>query len=446
VTRTPRRLTALAAAVTVLALPAVAAAVAGPLTYRGCIANNGDDGCEQPPHNSLGNNVDLATSADGSSVYVAAVEGTLTRLTTDITGDLVYDTCFAHRSRHGCRAVPHDSLKSATGVAVSPDGSSVYVTSAERTNAITRFKLRPGKGLEYRSCIANGGRRAGNGGCAKPPRNSLDGNEAIAISPGGTSAYVASSDSDSITRFRRSPNGALIYRGCFANDGAHGCRNAKHDSLGGAFDVVVSPDGQSVYVASLRGDAITRFDRRQNGALIYRGCFADGGAHGCRDLPHDSLGGADALAVSPDGESVYVAALRANAITAFQRSPGGSLVPGGCIANSGAHGCQAPPQDSLHAANGLAVSPDDDSVVATAMSGPTVNGGPGAVSWFDRRFDGSLGPRGCFADGGKHDCRPPRLDSVGSPESVAVSPGGGSVYVGSFGRALSIFTRVGAVP
>ena len=102
-TQTRPRLAALAAAVTVLALPAVALAVGGPLMYRGCIANNDDDGCERPPHNSLGNNVSLATSADGSSVYVAAVEGTLTRLTTDITGDLVYDTCFAHESRHGSR-------------------------------------------------------------------------------------------------------------------------------------------------------------------------------------------------------------------------------------------------------------------------------------------------------------------------------------------------------
>jgi hypothetical protein len=80
------------------------------------------------------------------------------------------------------------------------------------------------------------------------------------------------------------------------------------------------------------------------------------------------------------------------------------------------------------------------------MSGPSVNGGPGAVSWFDRLLDGSLIARGCFADGGRHDCQPPRLDSLGSPQSVAVSPGGGSVYVGSFGRALSIFTRVGGVP
>jgi DNA-binding beta-propeller fold protein YncE len=42
---------------------------------------------------------------------------------------------------------------------------------------------------------------------------------------------------------------------------------------------------------------------------------------------------------------------------------------------------------------------------------------------------------------GKHGCRPTPLESLGSPESIAMSPDGGSVYVGSYGRAISIFDR-----
>jgi hypothetical protein len=80
------------------------------------------------------------------------------------------------------------------------------------------------------------------------------------------------------------------------------------------------------------------------------------------------------------------------------------------------------------------------------MTGPTVNGGPGALSVFKRREDGSLRSRGCFADGGRYDCGRPELDSLGSPESIAISPDGTSLYVGSFGLALSIFGREIAAP
>lgn len=436
-----RQLIGLAVAIAVLAFAAAALAASGSLTYRGCIANNGADGCAEPASNSLGNNVGLAVSPDGGSVYVAAYDGFLTRLARDPAGGLTYGTCVADDGRRGCGDIPHDSLDSATGVAVSPDARSVYVTSGQRTNAVTRFKLADTGRLVYRSCMANGGAHAGIAGCDKPRRNSLDSNEAIAVSPDGRSAYVVSSDSNSVTRFDVSRSGALTYRGCVANRGARGCRKPRHDSLGGAFDVAVSPDGKSVYVASLGGDSVTRFDRRRSGALRYRGCFANGRDHGCRRPGHDSLGGADALAVSPGGEAVYVASLRAGSVSGFERSASGRLQPAGCVANWGSHGCRKPDQNSLSGADGVAVSPDGDSVYVSAMTGPTVNGGVGAVTRFKRRAGGSLSSRECFADGGKYDCSGPGLDSIGSPESIALSPDGRSLYLGSYGRSLSIFAR-----
>ena len=437
-----RRLIVLGALAGALTLAAAVWGATGSLTYRGCIANAGADGCEAPKRNSLGNGVGLAISPDGESLYVAGYNGTLTRLEREAaTGDLSFRDCFADAGRHRCRDLPHDSLDGAGGVAISPDGASVYVTSEEPTSAITRFKVTRTGRLGYRSCIANGGGHAGARGCDKPPRNSLDSNEAIAIAPDGRSAYVVSSGSDSISWFNVKATGELRYRGCVANRGKHGCRTPNHDSLGGAFDVAVSPEGESVYVASLSGDAVSRFERGPDGALDYKGCIASDGKHGCRPLNHDALGGADALAVSPDGESVYVAALRAAAVVHFIRSPSGRLNPDGCFANFGSHGCRRPLQDSLAAADGIAVSPDNRSVYVSAMSGPSINGGPGAISWFHRAGDGSLISRGCFADRGKHECEAPPLESLDSPESVGASPDGRSVYVGSYGRAVSIFDR-----
>ena len=442
-----RRLIALAAVG--LALATGAAAIAGPgrLTYKGCVANRAAYGCAEPRRPSLGNNIGMALSADGQSLYVATVEGVLTRLARDpATGSLLAKDCLADGGRRGCRDIPHDSLDPASDVAVSPDGTSAYVTAGQPASAITQFARDATGRLSYGSCVANGGKQAGTAGCFRPPRNSLASNEAIAISPDGTSVYVVSSGSDSITWFDRTPSGALIYRGCFANKGGHGCQDPRRDSLGGAFDVVVTPDGKSVYIASLAGDAVTRFNRGPTGALVYRGCFANDGEHGCRTPESRSLDGADALAVSPGGSSLYVASLRGSAVTLFRRSPNGRLEPGSCFANGGSRGCRKPAENSLHAADDIAVSPDGTSVYVTAMSGSGVNGGAGALSVFDRHVDGSLASTVCFADAGRHHCRAPTLPSLGSPQSIAVTEDGRSVYVGSYARSVSALQRALVAP
>jgi sugar lactone lactonase YvrE len=67
--------------------------------------------------------------------------------------------------------------------------------------------------------------------------------------------------------------------------------------------VRVSPDGGSVYL----GDdlAIVVFERRHTGALHYDDCYSDASRVDCRQAPKFS--GADDLAVSPDGRSLYSA-------------------------------------------------------------------------------------------------------------------------------------------
>ena len=84
----------------------------------------------------------------------------------------------------------------------------------------------------------------------------------------------------------------------------------------------MSPDGKSVYVASADGNSITRLKRNAtSGALTYKDCIANGGANGCAAPVHDSLGGAQGVAVSPDGNSVYLASFGADSITNFDRAP-----------------------------------------------------------------------------------------------------------------------------
>jgi sugar lactone lactonase YvrE len=141
---------------------------------------------------------------------------------------------------------------------------------------------------------------------------------AVAVSPDGRSLYDASSSG--ITTFKRSVSGALTYDGCIENHGTHGCQAPVHDSLRFPNDLALSRDGESVYVASSFADSITDLKRADDGTLTYGGCFADEGVRGCQVPVHDSLSRALGVAVSADGRSVYVAASQpANASTSFSR-------------------------------------------------------------------------------------------------------------------------------
>src|ERR1044072_8968564 len=148
----------------------------------------------------------------------------------------------------------------------------------------------------------------------------LDGVQAAVISPDGKSVYAVSYADAAIVRFDRDPStGALTAQGCFEDTGAAGsCTET--DGLNGAVSVAVSPDGKSVYVTSLLDRSLVRFDRNTGtGALTPAGCINDsGGGAGCAQSAN-GLDQTQGVAVSPDGKSVYNAALGDDAIARFDR-------------------------------------------------------------------------------------------------------------------------------
>jgi len=147
--------------------------------------------------------------------------------------------------------------------------------------------------------------------------------------------------------------------------------------------IAASPDGGGVYVAAHNSAALTSFDREATGALSQKpgveGCSELGAtAFGleCRD--GNGLGGARAVAVSPDGRDVYVAGVESDAIATFERDAAGNVsqAPGtaGCVSESGG---TCVPGRGLDGAFDLAVSPDGRSVYVASSE-------PGAVAVFDR--------------------------------------------------------------
>ena len=87
------------------------------------------------------------------------------------------------------------------------------------------------------------------------------------------------------------------------------------------------------------------FDRAADGTLTQKpgtaGCISDTGAGPCVD--GTALDAAARVAVSPDGESVYVASFVSDAVAVFDRAADGTLTqkPGtaGCISETGLGRC-----------------------------------------------------------------------------------------------------------
>ncbi|HVS99612.1 MAG TPA: beta-propeller fold lactonase family protein [Solirubrobacterales bacterium] len=183
------------------------------------------------------------------------------------------------------------------------------------------------------------------------------------------------------------------------------------------------------------------------------GCVADGPAAKsvcgrARALKGPGPGvGSRAIAISPDGRSVYVASSRSDAIAIFTRDPStGALrqLPGkaGCVAALVAKGkatgrCGL--AIGLIGPNSVAVSPDGRSVYATSHEGSSV------TTFHRNRLTGALtqlppSASGCISGLPIPTCTAGR--AVKGPDVVVVSPDGKNVYVGAFdGNAVVSFSR-----
>jgi DNA-binding beta-propeller fold protein YncE len=228
----------------------------GALTFMGCFAATTAQGCAQLPA-PFDRPDDVAVSADGSSVFVTSFNSdSVVHFTRDRAGQLGFEGCFAAVSTPVCAALP--SLDAPAAVDVSSDGRDIYVAS-ELSDSVAHFVRGSGGKLAYDRCFASDGVLS----CTDLPGAPLDGASGVTVSPDGESVYVTSAVAYSVATFMRDvATGQLTYGECMANTTTtSGCIEAPARPLAGATDVALSPDGASAYVASRYGSSLTHFVR-----------------------------------------------------------------------------------------------------------------------------------------------------------------------------------------
>jgi DNA-binding beta-propeller fold protein YncE len=265
----------------------------------------------------------------------------------------------------------------------------------------------------------------------------------VVVSADGRSVYVGGQTS--VAAFARRPGGALRQLG-----GRNGCidyhvvvgeprANARCASgkLLWPTSAALSPDGRNLYLASWAFDPhgdrsdnysdVAVFARdRTTGALRQLGCLGPTRRGSC--TAGRALSGPESVAVSPDGRNVYVGS--SGGLAVFSRNGR----TGALRQLPGTAGALRQPASAA-----LAVSADGRNVYAVTASGDRE-----ALRVFRRnRRSGALTRTGCVAN--------PKLAGAGCAAaaslvgpwfcySLALSPDGRSLYVGSCGD-LTVFSR-----
>ena len=158
-------------------------------------------------------------------------------------------------------------------------------------------------GLKQRGCLS--GDTPTTSGCSAV--RGLQNAGKMAMTKDGKSVYLASRNKNAIIAFTRNAAGGLVQpsgiTGCYTNlvstQTDDGCilATANADALSGVTAVAVSPDGRSLYASTNNGFA-TVFKRATDGTLTYVSTLNLHGSTGSNSFP--------ALTVAPDGKTVYV--------------------------------------------------------------------------------------------------------------------------------------------
>jgi uncharacterized repeat protein (TIGR01451 family) len=369
----------------------------GALTELGCVTATVSS-CAVDTAAGANNPRAITISPDGNYVYVATADNALVTFSRDpITGALTWLACLSSTDP-SCATAP--GLDAPYGVAVSPDGTSAYVTSggagAGGDSAITEFSRNPATGMlaqlpSPNDCIS--GSLANPAGCATDTATGMANPITVVVSPDSANVYVSAGGlgpGGDVAEFSRDPTTGALTQLSAPNDcmtsasSGIACGNTAAVGFNGEEDIALSPDGRSAYLNSFGDSAVIELTRNATtGALAQlpspNDCVSSDPSNpgGCGTDTATALDGVQGVAVSPDGLNVYASASgNANAVDEFARNPlTGALTelasPFNCLTENGS-GCPIYNVNGLGQPRRLALSPDGLNVYAAGQEGTVV--------------------------------------------------------------------------
>lgn len=170
--------------------------------------------------------------------------------------------CIANAALAGCATGVQ--LSGANAVAVSPGGSDVYVTSLF-SNSVTSFtRAVPAGTLTQKAGTSACLIYLRSAGCSFG--RALVAPEGVAVSPDGTNVYVAAFATGAIAVLDRSRESGVVTQkpgaaGCLAAPKMPGCSPGR--ALRGVSSIALSPDGRYLYSTSFGSNAVNIFRRNK---------------------------------------------------------------------------------------------------------------------------------------------------------------------------------------
>lgn len=264
---------------------------------------------------------DVVISPDDKHVYVAArANDAVVAFSRNVaSGELT----LVNSLQDGVGGVT--GLDGATALGISADGRSLYAAGNTGSTLAVMARDAGTGALTFVESEKNGIDDATDAGGAVA---NMDRPSGVVVSSDGKQVYVSAAFGNAVIVFTRTDDVGQADDGKLSFVTSHRDGLLGVDGLSGASDLVLSPDGAQLYVSAEAEDAVVLFDRAGDGSLTWRKAWRKG------ETGLVGLNGPRAIALSPDGQELYVAGWDDSSLTVFNRTitgtgpsnPAGNLV------------------------------------------------------------------------------------------------------------------------